>query len=79
MPKLFNYDNLVARVTPATLGCEHCLRTGGGWVSLRLCLSCGQVACCDDSPRRHARAHFAETGHPLVERFPSGPALASPE
>lgn len=47
-------------------GCEDCLRSGGRWVHLRVCLSCGYVGCCDSSPNRHATAHFRTTGHPLI-------------
>lgn len=54
-------------VKPNTEGCEECLKTGGWWVSLRLCLSCGHVGCCDESPGKHATAHFHETGHPIVQ------------
>jgi uncharacterized UBP type Zn finger protein len=50
----------------ARAGCEDCLRTGGGWVHLRACLACGHVGCCDQSPGRHARAHFHATDHPVV-------------
>jgi uncharacterized UBP type Zn finger protein len=46
--------------------CEDCLRIGGRWVHLRRCLTCGHVGCCDSSPHRHATAHFAATGHPVV-------------
>jgi uncharacterized UBP type Zn finger protein len=48
------------------LGCEECLKTGDSWMHLRMCLSCGKVGCCDNSPNRHASAHFHETGHPLI-------------
>lgn len=41
--------------------CEEC----GSTVSLRVCSTCGHVGCCD-SQRRHARAHFHETGHPVM-------------
>ena len=27
---------------------------GGLWLHLRICLECGHVGCCDDSPNRHA-------------------------
>ena len=47
-------------------GCEDCLRTGGRWVHLRMCQACGHIGCCDSSPNRHASAHFAESGHPIV-------------
>ena len=59
-------------VTPSAEGCEDCLRTGGSWVHLRLCQSCGHVGCCDSSPNRHASAHFRTTGHPLVSSFEPG-------
>lgn len=53
-------------VPAKTNGCEECLEIGGKWVELRLCLSCGHVGCCDLSPNQHARAHFGETGHPII-------------
>jgi uncharacterized UBP type Zn finger protein len=42
------------------------------WVSLRECLTCGQVGCCDSSPLRHATAHFNDTGHPVIESAEPG-------
>lgn len=54
-------------VTPSGQGCQECLKIGGEWVHLRLCLACGQVNCCDQSPNRHATAHYHETGHPAVQ------------
>jgi len=53
-------------------GCEECLATGGRWVHLRLCLSCGHVGCCDDSPNRHATKHFRHTTHPVMRSFEPG-------
>ena len=50
-------------------GCEECLRTGSRWVHLRLCLSCGHVGCCDNSPGKHATKHFHAIGHPMVRSF----------
>jgi uncharacterized UBP type Zn finger protein len=47
-------------------GCEECLKMGGRWVHLRVCLSCGHVGCCDSSPNRHATAHVKHTRHPIV-------------
>ncbi len=47
-------------------GCEDCLRDGGVWLHLRICLGCGHVGCCDDSPNRHATAHAASSRHPLI-------------
>jgi len=48
------------------LGCEECLEMGGRWMHLRMCLACGKVGCCDNSPNRHATAHFHETSHALI-------------
>ena len=53
-------------------GCEECLQTGDEWVHLRLCLECGHVGCCDDSPNRHATKHFRKTKHPIMRSFEPG-------
>jgi uncharacterized UBP type Zn finger protein len=47
-------------------GCEDCLKIGGEWVHLRVCLTCGHVGCCDSSPHRHATAHYHATRHPII-------------
>ena len=57
---------------PSADGCEDCLRDGGQWVHLRMCRVCGHVGCCDSSPSRHATAHYAATGHPLMSSFEPG-------
>ena len=57
---------------PRADGCEDCLATGGRWVHLRLCLTCGHVGCCDSSPNKHATAHFHASAHPLVQSFEPG-------
>lgn len=66
------HTNQIRPVIPSASGCEECLKTGGRWVHLRLCLTCGHVGCCDDSPNRHATRHFHETGHPIVRSFEPG-------
>jgi uncharacterized UBP type Zn finger protein len=53
-------------------GCEECLASGDEWVHLRLCLECGHVGCCDDSPNRHATKHFHTTKHPVMRSFEPG-------
>ncbi len=53
-------------------GCEECLRAGSYWVHLRLCLECGHVGCCDQSPGKHATKHFHRTGHPIMRTFEPG-------
>lgn len=64
--------NQIREVMPGADGCEDCLRIGGRWVHLRLCMECGHVACCDDSPNRHATKHFHATGHPVIKSFEPG-------
>jgi hypothetical protein len=59
----------VQTVTPSALGCEECLKSGSEWLHLRICRSCGHVGCCDDSPNKHATAHFHATGHPVIEGY----------
>ena len=62
-----------ADATPRTPdGCEGCLASGDTWVHLRMCLTCGHVGCCDTGTRRHADAHFRETGHPVMRSFERG-------
>jgi hypothetical protein len=62
----------VADPKPRSAGCEECLRTGDTWVHLRLCLSCGQVGCCDSSRNRHATKHFWSSRHPIVRSLEPG-------
>jgi hypothetical protein len=53
-------------------GCEECLEMGSRWVHLRLCLECGHVGCCDNSPNKHATAHFHADKHPMIKSFERG-------
>ncbi len=53
-------------------GCEECLKTGGTWVHLRMCQTCGLVGCCDNSPGKHATAHHNESGHPIIRSAEPG-------
>ncbi|MCU0353676.1 MAG: UBP-type zinc finger domain-containing protein [Cytophagales bacterium] len=46
--------------------CEECTKTGGQWVHLRTCQTCGITLCCDSSPNRHATKHFHASGHAVV-------------
>jgi uncharacterized UBP type Zn finger protein len=62
----------ISEVTASSDGCEDCLRIGGSWVHLRLCMTCGHVGCCDSSPKKHATAHFRSTGHPIIRTFEPG-------
>ena len=63
----------VKPVPPRTpTGCEECLAAGASWVHLRLCLTCGHVGCCDDSPSRHATRHAHATSHPVIASYEPG-------
>jgi len=66
-------DRVEVRELPASVdGCEDCLRIGGKWLHLRICLTCGHVGCCDSSPNRHATAHSHETEHPIIRSLEAG-------
>ena len=66
-------DQVELSELPASVdGCEECLRDGGKWLHLRICLSCGHVGCCDDSPGRHATAHARQTEHPIIRSLEPG-------
>jgi len=56
----------ITQLPEEVAGCEDCLRDGGVWLHLRICLQCGHVGCCDDSPNRHATAHATTSGHPII-------------
>jgi uncharacterized UBP type Zn finger protein len=64
--------DMIRPVQPNAPGCEECLAIGQRWVHLRMCLTCGHVGCCDQSPGRHATKHFRATGHPLITSLESG-------
>jgi uncharacterized UBP type Zn finger protein len=70
-PRCEHVDGLVP-VTPRPGYCAQCRARGDFWNALLVCLSCGWVACSDDSPGRHARAHYEETDHPLAADLEAG-------
>ncbi|HEY7489023.1 MAG TPA: UBP-type zinc finger domain-containing protein [Streptosporangiaceae bacterium] len=61
-------------VTPQSAGCRECLDSGASWLGLLVCLTCGWVACSNDSPQRHAHAHYQETDHPVAGGLEAGSA-----
>jgi uncharacterized UBP type Zn finger protein len=65
-------DQLDLNTAAVADGCVECLATGGRWVHLRRCLTCGHIGCCDNSPNKHATAHFHETAHPIIQSFEPG-------
>ncbi|GAA4504010.1 hypothetical protein GCM10023191_057600 [Actinoallomurus oryzae] len=68
-------EHLDALVPVDPLGniCRECQAAGEDWPGLLVCLTCGWVGCSNDSPRRHARAHYEETDHPLARTLRPGP------
>ncbi len=66
-------DDLPESVDPVpTDGCGTCLAEGTTWVHLRMCLTCGNVGCCDSSVGRHATAHFGATSHAVMQSHEPG-------
>ena len=63
-------------VAPEVASCRQCEQRGDAPVKLRMCLTCGEVGCCDSSAGRHARAHFETTGHPLIRSIEPGETWA---
>jgi Na+/H+ antiporter len=49
--------------------CLDCIREGTKTVHLRICLSCGNVGCCDSSVAKHSRRHFQNSMHPVMRSF----------
>jgi uncharacterized UBP type Zn finger protein len=67
MPECTHLDHVHVTQLPESVdGCEECLRDGTPWLHLRICLECGHVGCCDDSPNKHATKHSGETQHPII-------------
>jgi uncharacterized UBP type Zn finger protein len=62
----------ITQLPESVEGCEECLAAGDAWLHLRICLECGKVGCCDDSPNRHATAHAQSSGHPVIRSLEPG-------
>jgi CPA1 family monovalent cation:H+ antiporter len=54
--------------------CKECLAEGLIWVHLRMCLTCGHVACCESSVGNHATRHYQGTEHPVMRSVEPGEA-----
>ena len=73
MGKSCKHLGQIKDVSPSGPGCVECVAAGKhDWVHLRWCQECGHVGCCDNSPNRHATAHFHETSHPLIRSVEPG-------
>lgn len=66
-------SSILIRESPDEVdGCDTCLAEGGHWVHLRMCMTCGQIGCCDSSPGQHARKHAQAESHPVVRSVEDG-------
>jgi uncharacterized UBP type Zn finger protein len=73
MPTCTHLDQIqITQLPEAVDGCEDCLASGSEWLHLRICLQCGRVGCCDDSPNRHATVHASHTDHPIIRSLEPG-------
>ena len=72
-PRCEHLDDL-APVGPRSADCRECRSGRNRQQSLAVCLTCGWVACLDDSPNQHARAHYEETDHPVTAGLGPGTA-----
>jgi uncharacterized UBP type Zn finger protein len=71
-PTCDHLGQLTEIATPKSTVCDRCVAMGDTWVHLRACLECGMVGCCDQSKNRHARQHWEQDGHPLVQSIEPG-------
>ena len=61
-----DHTDAMKAVDALSAGCPECVAKGAHWLGLVVCQTCGWVACSDESPAAHARAHYEETDHPVV-------------
>ncbi len=62
-----HFESIETIAAPIGSVCKQCIELGDTWVHLRSCLGCGQVGCCDNSKNTHARKHWENDGHPLIQ------------
>ncbi len=67
-------QNWPVETVPAEPACSRCIEEGTRPVHLRMCLECGEVACCDSSVGRHATAHYEATHHAVMRSVEPGEA-----
>jgi hypothetical protein len=72
MPEQCTHLDQIKVTKPTKHVCEDCVKTGDTWVHLRMCLTCGHVACCDSSKNKHATKHFQHVHHPLMRSVEPG-------
>ena len=52
--------------------CPECVAVGDEWVHLRVCMTCGQIGCCDSSKNKHSHRHADSAGHPIARSIEPG-------
>jgi uncharacterized UBP type Zn finger protein len=72
-PRCEHIDGL-ASVGAQSDNCRECRSRQDREASLVVCLTCGWVACSDESPNQHAKAHYEETDHPVAASLALGAA-----
>jgi uncharacterized UBP type Zn finger protein len=72
-PRCEHLDGL-APVGQQSDNCRECRGRQDREASLVVCLTCGWVACSDESPNQHAKAHYEETDHPVAASLALGTA-----
>jgi hypothetical protein len=72
MPVCTHLETIEITPPASVEGCEDCLKIGGTWLHLRICMQCGHVGCCDSSPNQHASKHAAASTHPIVRSMEPG-------
>lgn len=72
MSKKCQHLDQIKITTTTTHACEECVKMGDRWVHLRLCMVCGNVACCDSSKNKHATQHFRSSSHPVMRSIEPG-------
>ena len=73
MASCTHLDSIQLTTLPSPIaGCAECLKTGSRWVHLRMCMTCGEIGCCDSSPNRHASRHARQVGHPIARSAERG-------
>jgi uncharacterized UBP type Zn finger protein len=72
MQQVCDHLDQINDVQPSSTRCEECVALGDRWVHLRMCMTCGQVGCCDTSKNKHAHRHADAVGHPIMRSIQPG-------
>ena len=67
-----DHQHFIKLTEPASGVCADCKERGDHWVSLRMCMTCGYVGCCDSSKNKHSRKHYMRADHPIIRSIEKG-------